>query len=686
MKFTQIPYALALSAAMFLSVNSLPAQTKCTNDRKNLTQLENQLQEDNAWLARNCANNLSQECQQEGPGMRTAIYYLNEEINAARGQVVMDCNPPPPPPPIAVIAIEVTQAIQDLNESVPLIAGKQTWARVYLSTTTSNPITVTGTLQIQNSQSAVTTVQASAPVTLTLGTPLQQMRQTLTGSLNFLIPPAFTVADGYTFTLASISTQQGGALGCSNCRSQTQSVTFVSAPPMRLLIVGIQYTLPPNNTIVTPRSIDYALLNSWLTRAYPISQLISSQTTLATSSSLTTLFGGGSSTGGCAATNAQLATFRTTQINQATNPVDPRTHYYGMVLVNSAAPNGGYMRGCTPGGLGYISSGPTGSPTGPVVPINVTGDTDASFGDWYGGHELGHSFGRLHPSASSTATTGFCGSGPPLDPNYPYPNGQISDNQGDLTGLDVGDPTNSIPMTVIPGASDFDIMTYCNQPQWLSDYTYEAILQGGVQQDPSGNGPGQGLTSRVGRFVSIVASINLTKKTGKIEFAQTIERAALAPPKVENQVSLRLVDTHGKVIGEYAANVGINSDIAPGEDVTGLVDAVIPYSSEAAKLELYFENVRLDQRNISKTAPVVRKALAVSPGTLVWEARQTKGFSLTYYVQASPDGERWETIAMSLTKPTLKLSSEQLRSYRRFRVVANNGFNNSVPVEIALGH
>src|SRR3712207_8372674 len=42
--------------------------------------------------------------------------------------------------------IEVVQAVQDLGHTVPLIAGKTTVVRVYLSTTGSAPLTVRGTL------------------------------------------------------------------------------------------------------------------------------------------------------------------------------------------------------------------------------------------------------------------------------------------------------------------------------------------------------------------------------------------------------------------------------------------------------------------------------------------------------------------------------------------------------------
>jgi hypothetical protein len=46
-------------------------------------------------------------------------------------------DPPPPGPDIRITAIEVTQAIQDLNNSVELVAGKRTYVRVHASAPTT---------------------------------------------------------------------------------------------------------------------------------------------------------------------------------------------------------------------------------------------------------------------------------------------------------------------------------------------------------------------------------------------------------------------------------------------------------------------------------------------------------------------------------------------------------------------
>jgi hypothetical protein len=69
---------------------------------------------------------------------------------------------------------------------------------------------------------------------------------------------------------------------------------------------------------------------------------------------------------------------------------------------------------------------------------------------------------------------GFCNGNSADDSNFPNPNGQISDNLQTYVGLDFGDATNFEPQTAISPFA-FDIMTYCNQPQWFSAYTYEGV-------------------------------------------------------------------------------------------------------------------------------------------------------------------------------------------------------------------
>jgi len=130
--------------------------------------------------------------------------------------------------------------------------------------------------------------------------------------------------------------------------------------------------------------------------------------------------------------------------------VTVNTRYYGMVDDTI-----GFMRGCAPV-PGVVASGPSGAATG-----YFAWDTDGVYGDWYGAHELAHAFGRGHAN--------FCGAED--GPSYPYIGGRISpSSQGDRAIFGFDTLTRAIY-----SANWHDLMTYC-QDQWISDFTYEALL------------------------------------------------------------------------------------------------------------------------------------------------------------------------------------------------------------------
>ena len=112
--------------------------------------------------------------------------------------------------------------------------------------------------------------------------------------------------------------------------------------------------------------------------------------------------------------------------------------------------------------FGMVACGPCGVPDGWV------GDGDASFADWYGAHEIGHTFQRRHP--------GFPGSQPrdPLETRSPILRASSAPTDQVFVGFDIGDPALGLPMTALPGNIYHDVMTYADS-QWLSAYTYEGI-------------------------------------------------------------------------------------------------------------------------------------------------------------------------------------------------------------------
>jgi hypothetical protein len=351
--------------------------------------------------------------------------------------------------PLQLDGMEVTQAIQTLSQSVPLVAGKRTVVRLYLSHYSSPGVTVRGELALRRSPSEPPVIIPSLN-TVVLNSAqagnLTVKRNDVTRSLNFELPNTHTVEGPLIISIAGITNAVGGALIPLGCERRP-TVRFHASPPLRVRVLGFRYTQGNPPVTHTPSNLDFQALLSWLGRAYPVGQVISSQAVIDATAAPPF---------SCNDINAQLAALRALDMGAGG---DQRTHYYGLV-----SDGGFFMRGCAAGipptpDPGTVASGPTG-------PATWGWDFDGTYGDWYGGHELGHTFGRLHP--------GFCGETQDDLNNYPYPNGQLAASDASFAGFDVGDPALNLPMVALGGTQWHDVMTYCNF-QWLSAYTYQGV-------------------------------------------------------------------------------------------------------------------------------------------------------------------------------------------------------------------
>jgi hypothetical protein len=336
---------------------------------------------------------------------------------------------------------------------------------------------------------------------------------------------------------------------------------------------------------------------------------------------------------------------------------------------------------------GTVASGPTGSAA-------WGWDFDGTYGDWYGGHEIAHTFGRAHP--------GFCPDNSPDDPSYPYANGQLANTDGSFVGFDVGDPSLNLPMVALPGTTWHDVMTYCDF-QWLSAYTYEGI-RARVNAEANMNAGPEGMASGTGgrpdqRFpeklagepqlgagqtlISTIATINLTKGQGKIEFVHPLQQGEQSRVEPGSRVMLRFNRADGQMLHEYPVGVKIGSCIDPGEDQTGLVDAKLAVESNARVIELVIDDRVVDTFRAGATGPSVHslRRMGAERGNfaVAWEG--TVETSVTYTVQASTDeGRSWFTLAVGLTTPAYTIDRSHLEGARQVqvRVIATNGFTQSI--------
>ena len=464
-------------------------------------------------------------------------------------------------------------------------------------------------------------------------------------SLNFNLPANWITDGAVHFEIAldvDGSPTSPVAIPCDGCdntyfNERPVFVRFVQMPTLRLRIVGLQFAAGTPPVMHAPRSQDFSLLRSWVQRAFPAGNFDIS-TNMVTSNQPFPFT--------CNNSNAQLSAIRESEIG--TGGKNPLTHYVALVI-NTA----GFMRGCTSGDppdnpdTTVVASTPTGDTASGPRPSGVVGDTDGSFGDWYGGHELAHQFGRKHP--------GFCDDNSDDDDDFPNENGQISDNLQTHVGVDMGDTLNGVSRRIISPFA-FDIMTYCTQPQWFSAYTYLGVLQrlraeNGWPTLAQAVGPGTSITElstslpteeMVGEFVSVVASVNLTRNAGAIRYVNHVARATVPAIQPNQIAAVQLRDKSGRVIKSFPTWVRADTDIPVGQDQTGLVQVIIPVVPSAAHVDLLLRGKLVSTRAISARAPVVTglklTTLKAQLGTRVervleWVGSDPDGDRLTYMVQ-----------------------------------------------------
>ncbi|MER9304253.1 hypothetical protein [Mesorhizobium sp. M0496] len=360
------------------------------------------------------------------------------------------------PAGLAIQGIEVCQAIQSVENSVTLIADKATLVRVYINQASVRSATkLRGEITLRTSeQGPATYVPAINELDLDPvdGTTLVDKRDTMAASLNFRLPASSTRAGKLMVEINRV-TQKGGEDQPLTGTRMT-SATFVSAAPLRIRCLGLRYRDGATGKTHTPDAVHFTYLRSYLERAYPVPSVIWSQVVVDAD------FSAPFSDDTVVQANMQIAAIRSSDVNSG---VDPRTHYFGLV---DDANGANFMRGRAMGIPAMpqpdtVASGPCGVPNG------FAGDNDLSYADWYGAHELGHTFGRYHP--------GFpAGQQDASDPAFPYQNGQLSNADRKYVGYDLGDGVLGMPLQALSGTDHHDVMTYADQ-QWICAHTFEAI-------------------------------------------------------------------------------------------------------------------------------------------------------------------------------------------------------------------
>jgi hypothetical protein len=543
---------------------------------------------------------------------------------------------PPPGPDMSITAVEVTQAIQDLNNSVDLIAGKKTYVRVHVN----SPVNVNEVFATLSGRRGFTTL---TPV-MNPGNPGGKItvrtapnRGQINDSFWFELPSSWTSSPGNLTLTARLD--PNNAKNDQNLTNNTRIVTvnLLSSQPLRLKLVNIRYTVGSSTYLASNTHLN--ALESWLRRAYPIPNLQVTRSTFTYPNS---------GLPNVDTVNSYLGLSYLFGVLFGT--LEPSTVFYGIV-----DDGGGFMRGKASGIPGISAAGPTGADT-------WGWDTDGSYGDWYGGHEIAHTRGRYHAM--------FCGAGGGAA--YPYPDGRISPSltgNNAIYGFD-------IETRAIYGPNWKDVMTYCNN-QWISDFTYEGIrsyLLGGslmAIQD----------MMTASNFLIVSGTANLDFSTASISDMYLISQEATLPLPDPGDWTIVLLDASHQVLAVYPFEPDELTDAEDSFGRPALINEIVPWAVGAVRVEIRRGEEVLASRNASLNTPIVDLTTpatnsTVEPGPFVvtWTGTDPDGDELTYSLLHSKDGMAWQTLASGITGSSLQLHTDQIPGGSGdLRLIASDG-------------
>lgn len=621
-----------------------------------------------------------------GLGSSPAHFHSREGSSTRAPRLCVEWTTGPVSTDLTVSDIEVTQAIQDLNNSVRLVAEKRTYVRAHVNNS-SGLFRTFATLEVDNGSDSTILYPINDNAGHVVARP-DPNREMLNHAFLFKLPSDYT-SGNITLTaevnpITSWRTSRYPPETDYSNNSHSVSVSFEEVPRLGVVTYLGKYAVDDGNgnlTEYTTPGIEASQMMDWLRRAYPISSIWYT---------FRSYDAGDSGVPTADTVNAWLATKREYDLNhdvwyehRVGDKADIR--YYGMMI-----DEGGFMRG--KGKIdGHVSSGPTGN----QVAEFVAWDTDGSYGDWYGAHELGHNFDRLHVEE--------CGA--KGGASYPYTDGRISPElTGDeaIFGFDIGTAYNKRFSTREQDIAVYDpewrdVMSYCDN-QWLSDFTYHALMnyfQGNINTLGTTGSSVYARSSHMDRLL-VVGYIDPDTKETNLQPLFVIPDAQDTNPLTPGDYAIVLLDGGGNELARYPFTPE-PMESGPGrldsrfsEDISLLVSELVPYVSGTTQVVVEGPSGLLASISAGVNPPAVTVisptgggSLSTDPVEVSWAGSDPDGDSLTYNVQFSPDGGlSWEMVAQNIEGTSTQIPRLNLpgTSEGLFRVWASDGIHTTSDV------
>ena len=469
---------------------------------------------------------------------------------------------------LTIDAVEIIQSTQSYTDTVPLVAGKNAYVRVFVKANQSNSVApkvrlrwyVSGTLTRTDTISAP---GASVPTTMAQGTLASSWNLAIPGSL---LQANLTLLADVDPGNAIAETNEANNCWPSSCSAKALDVRHV--PIFHQMIVPVK--TKKNGATGNVNAGNMASYLNFLMKIHPVAanaQVL--HATYTTTDSLDTLQSGDGN-GMWETVLNEVTALR--QVEDVT-PLLDSTYYYGVVHT-------GYSSGVA--GIAWVGG------------LQTATGWDGSINDQILAHETGHNWGNSH--AWGCGATGN-------DTTYPNTTGKI-----DAYGLDPA------TLTLYDTASYYDVMSYC-RPSWTSNHMYINILNyRAVHRDMAG---GAGTASQP------VLLLWGRMDHGRVVLEPAFEVTAMAKlPSGGGSYTIEGLDANGAPVFSYAFEPVMSMDTHyMGQ---GFVFAIPTGSFDLARLASMHLTGPEGEARVRGGAAVMAKRAGVAPPTGI-SARRLPG-------------------------------------------------------------
>jgi hypothetical protein len=460
--------------------------------------------------------------------------------------------------------VYLTQSVQTYTGSVPLIANRDGYLRVFVTASEANLLSPDVRVRFYSAGVLV----SDQTITRTGPTPLAPQEGTLSSSWNLPVPKALIQAN----LSLRLTVDPGNQVAETNETDNDFPSGGLPLTPEVRTASSFQVTLIPIITAVDGRvgNLNAANRDQYLAGAMRMHPLSSFNATIGGSLTVPNTVPALQHDNGNGAWNKVLNEV------QARRAADGSSRYYVGVV------NVGYSSGVA--GIGYVG-----------FPASLVWDKLPSAAS-VAAHEWGHNWGRQHAP---------CGDPGNPDAAYPYAGGVIG-----VYGLDVA-------AAELKPTTYHDLMGYCGN-EWISDYTYRGVMQF--------RGAETGIASAVGQAVQPTLVVWGRIEDGRVVLEpafQATTRPSLPARDGPYRVEARAADG-SRIFGLGFAPVEVADDRQGGRHFAFTVPLSPERIARVASLRLEGEGRMVElRRSAGGMATVDATRLGAGRVVLRWDASRT---------------------------------------------------------------